>query len=453
MGNWDGVGVKTLTWKERLSEVGEDTAQYLERRYGDYCRDKNERSSVSGDKAQLERHHAKQKLLIEFGIILEGKLSFFLAKSRKELFEQMYEENESLDSYFKKVYDDFCKELDETNKALSFYERDSYTLHCEKSDKEKQLYKYKEIIKNDRFIEKIDKRRAEDEKMKVEDEKRRAKEKIRKEREIRREGFSNVKPSSFYEEMYLSHEDDEDNDIEFMKEKEEADNYFQENGKPKGEWFDSNDGTFFTKDFRDDKNDPIPKRSKNLIIYLSADTQKENQKHLNRCKELRKMIDDLELLEGVEDDWVRDIINEADILQEYLTKGYLITTQIALFVFKLNFWITQMATRISRKPYRFFLSYHPASEYDIDIYNDNFNIEEIYKDIREFIAITKKHTLTPIEELENFLKEHNNRITKEQYAEFIGKSLYIASKELEKFEAEKKLKVKIEAKGLNVFYV
>ena len=454
----------TVDW-DTLSNLGEDIKEYLERRYKDYCRDKNENSSTSGDEAQRERHNAKQMELISLGIELYQKLHFFIDESRKELFEQTISEHERIDIYFKEEYEDFCKELKEINEALPIYkQRNPHTLHIEKSEKEKQLFERKEIKKNNLFIENIDKRRADYEKKKAnyekrkaEDEKRRAEEKARKERIIKRKGHSNIKPIDFYEKLYLAKKNDEiideDDKKDYMEEQQEKDLYFEEHGIPKGEWteFDVKEGKCFTP-LRDEENSLVD-RYPEIVIYSSADSFEENQKHLNRCKEMKEIIDDLLLQDYMQHfKWLqgKNLFN-VEILQEYLTKGHLVTIQIAELVFRIIFWLRWMLTTDLNKPH-LAIKNHPAREYKIDVYSDDFDIRKINQDVAEFIRINEGKILTPLEYLKVHLKKHDNRITIKEYAKLIDKSEYIASKTLKKFEADKKLKSKKEYQGLNVFY-
>ena len=452
-------------WNDVIAKIDEDIAEYLMKRYKEYCKDKSESSSTSGGEAQRERHKVKRNQLVKFGIKLKEKLNFFQNESRKELFKQIYKGDEALGSFFNKRYDNFCKELDKTNKALLLYkQKDPYTLHCEKSDKEEQLLEYKEIMKNSRFVESIDKRRADYEKKKAnyekrkaEDEKRRAEEKARKERIIKRKGHSNIKPIDFYEKLYLAKKNDEiideDDKKDYMEEQQEKDLYFEEHGIPKGEWteFDVKEGKCFTP-LRDEENSLVD-RYPEIVIYSSADSFEENQKHLNRCKEMKEIIDDLLLQDYMQHfKWLqgKNLFN-VEILQEYLTKGHLVTIQIAELVFRIIFWLRWMLTTNLNKPHHV-IENHPAREYKIDVYSDDFDIRKIKQDVAEFIRINEGIILTPLEYLKVYLKKHDNRITIKEYAKLIDKSEYIASKTLKKFEADKKLKSEKEYQGLNVFY-
>ncbi|MBA7492943.1 hypothetical protein ES702_03496 [subsurface metagenome] len=444
MGNWDYSGVKTLTWRERLLEmVGEDIAQYLERRYGDYCKDKNERSSVSGDKAQMERHKAKQEQLIKFGIKLREKLSFFPAEPRGESFEQIYKDNETLDIYFKKVYDDFCKELEETDKAFPIYkQRGPHKLHIEMTDKEKQLFKYKEIMKNDCFIENIDKRRADYEKIKVEyekkkieDEKRRAKEKERKERIAKKKGHSNIKPIDFYERLYCRYGSpfgyerfcNHSENYVIMQQEREWDVYFEERGKPSED------------DYRCSKKKPL---------RYKLDSLEDNKIYLDRCKQLLKVFkpfcDDYDSFD--------DFQAQINIYREYLDKGYLITRQIAHISKSIGriFW-----RRIDNET-RNQLSVSDKNKYKIDVFNDDsFDIKEIKIKVNKFIGGGEEgelEILTIIESLKEYLKDHNNRITAKEYSTLTNQSYKMALVVLKKFVVNKELKSKKEERGLNIFY-
>lgn len=437
---------------DTISNLGEDIAKYLKKRYNDYCKDRNEKFGFLSDNLTVKkRHEAMRDWMVELGIKLSEKLSFFLDESRKELFEQIYERNESLDSFFKIRYDEICKELDETNKALPFHERrDSYTLHCEKSDKEKQLFNHKEIMKNDHFIENIDKRRAEYEKIKVEyekkkveDEKRRAKEKARKERIIKKKGHSNIKPIDFYERLYYRygapfgykrfyfHGDE----YELMQQEREWDVYFDEKGKPT----------------EDDYKCPREK-----FLRYKPDSPEGNKTYLDRCKQL------LEVFRPFcvdKDDYGYDYNNyqsQIVIYQEYLDKGYLITRQIANISSYLGdiFW-----DRIGYENQEQ-LSVFDKLKYKIDIFNDDsFDITAIKLKVNESIKNIDEEDeievgiLTPIESLKEYLKEHNNRITAKEYSILKNISYKMALVILKRFVDNEKLKSKKEERGLNVFYV
>jgi len=445
-------------WNDVIAKIDEDIAEYLKKRYEDYCKDKNENSSTSGDEAQRERHNAKQMELIEVGIVLHKKLGFFLPESRKELFEQTIIENERIDIYFKEEYGKFCKELKEINEALPIYkQRNPLTLHIEKSKQEKRLFERKEIMKNNLFIENIDKRRAEYEKIKVEYEKKKAEEEKREMLSERRQEHSNIKPIDFYERLYLAKENDEiideDDKKDYMEEQQEKDVYFEEHGIPKGEWIESDvkEGKRFTQLMGEENS--LVDRYPESVIYSSADSLEENQKHLNRCKEMKEIIDDLLLQDYMQHlKWLQDEnLFNVEILQEYLTKGHLVTIQIAELVFRIIFWLKWMLTTNLNKPY-LTIENHPAREYKIDVYSDDFDIRKIKQDVAEFIRINEGKILTPLEHLKVYLKKHDNRITIKEYAKLIDKSEYIASKTLKKFEADKKLKSEKEYQGLNVFY-
>lgn len=433
-----------------LSILGEDIAEYLKKRYDDYCKDRNEKSSVSGNEAQYERHRAKQNQLIEFGIILREKLSFFLDESRKELFEQIYERNRSLDSFFKERYDEFCKELKETNKALPLYkQKDPYTLHCEKSDKEKQLFKHKEIMKNDRFIESIDKRRAEYEKTKVEyekkkveDEKRRAKENARKERIAKKKGLSNIKPIDFYERLYYRYGAPfgyerfciHGEDFFIMQEERDWDIYFEEKGRPNKD------------DYR---------CSKEKTFRYKLDSPEDNQKYLDRCKQLLEVFKPLCV---DNDDYDYDYDNYQDqisIYQEYLDKGYLITRQIAYiskFIGRIFWYRIDNETRNQ-------LSVFDKDKYKINVFDDDsFNIAEIKLKVNKVTKNTEGEEeieveiLTPIQSLKQYLKKHNNRITVNEYSILINQTYRMALINLKKFVVNKELKSRKEDRGRLVFY-
>ena len=447
MGNWGGFEVKTHTWKERLSEMGEDIAEYLERRYEDYCRDKNEKSSASGGEAQLEREIAKQKQLIEFGITLKEKLSFFLDESRRELFGQIYERNEAVDSFFKRKYKGFCKELEENNKALPLYkQKDSYTLHIEKSDKEKQLFEYKEIMKNNLFIENIDKRRADYEKKKAERERRNAEEEAKKKVEAERfarnekkKGFTNVKPLSFYEELYIKNDspfnygDDVDESKFDMEVEQEYDIYFEENGSPKGTWKTYRTGSFNERKYWTGDNTISNRRPEE---YTSADTPENNQIYLDRCKEITNILVNLN---NSEDNQLQ--LRHIEILQKYLIKGYLITRQIACFVRNIKYTLIEELSIDPNNPNRI-IQNHSIKEYEIGIYDNDFNIEKIKEDVDEFIRINEGMILTPFECLVVYLKKHDDIITIKEYASFINNTNIVARRILNEFAEEKKLKYK-----------
>ena len=408
-------------WREVMLITDKDIAEYLDRRYEDYCKDKNEKSSTSGDEAQRGRHKVKQSQLVKFGIKLKKKLSFFLDESRKELFEQAFENLELIDRFYKGKYDEFCKELEETNKTLPLHkQRDPYTLYVDRKEKEKHFFNQKESMKDYTFVRNIDKRRADYEKKKadrdkrrVEEEKRKAEEKIKEERTERRKGLSNVKPLSFYEEIYTS---DDDEDEERIKSEQEHDNYFEENGIP--ERYDHR------------ISDKRPEE------YTSADTPEENQKYLDRCKEIANILVNLR-----DSEYNQLQLLEVGILQKYLTKGYLITRQIAWFVYLLNEMLIEELSIDPNNP-NIYIKNHPSKEYDIGIYKDDFDIIKIKEDVDEFVRENEGTVLTPIEYLKVFLKKHDNRITVVRYASIINQSYKVSLRILKGYVADKNLKCK-----------
>ena len=420
-------------WNDIVSNIDEDISEYLVKRYEDYWKDRNEKSGYIYAGEIGKRHDAVQQQLIRLGLELRDKLSFFLPESRKELFEQMIKKYKILDICINKMYNDYCKKLDEITNALPFHKRrESYKLHFEKSNKKKELFKLKEDYKDEGFIKLIDDRKANYLKKKAEEEARRIAEEKKEALRIRRKGYTNIKPLSFYEEMYLADEDvDEYNEsILFMEEQQEEDRVFQETGIYEDEVL-------------------LPKIYE---ICSLIDTPEENQKYLNRCKEIRKLLDDLSLFDE-EVDWIRVIIDDADILQKYLTEGYLITRQIFSFVYRLNHWTKYLIIRLPNQSFHHF-NKHPAMKYDIDIYSDNFDIEQVNEDISELYAKTKKYISTPIKELNKYLKEHNNEITIVDYARFKIITPKVAKRILKGFEEKGELKSKKVGKSHKlVFYV
>ena len=436
-------------WNDVIAKIDEDIAEYLKKRYKDYCKDKNEKDSILGNEAQRERHNYIKDELIKLGLVLHKKLGFFLPESRKELFEQIYERNRALDSFFKKRYDDFCKDLDKTNNALPLHkQRDRYKLHIEKSEKSEELLEYKEIMKNSRFVENIDERRAEYEKIKVEyekkkaeDEKRRAEEKARKERFAKKKGHSNIKSIDFYERLYCRYGSPfgeksfcVDYEVfETMQEEREWDVYFEENGIP------NND------DYMCPKEEPF---------RYKPDSPEDNQYYLDRCKQLLEVFKPL-ILESDYfdfDDFDR-YQAQMDVYQEYLNKKYLITRQIAHISELIGkvFWYS-----IDRKT-RNRLSAFNKNKYKINVFDDDsFDIEEIKIKINKFTGREDEgevKILTPIEALKEHLKKHDNRITAKEYSTLVNISYKMALVVLKKFVVNKQLKSIKESKGLNIFYV
>lgn len=437
--NWNREANTYKTeWREVMFKMDKDIAEYLERRYEDYCRDRSEKSSVSGGYNQLEGCNVKQNQLIKFGIKLKKKLSFFLHKSRKDLFEQALENLELVDKFYKNKYDEFCKELEEANRKLPLHkQRASYTLHVDRKEKEEHFFNQKERLKDYTFVRNIDKKRADYEKKKadrekrrIEEEKRKVEEKIKEERIERRKGFSNVKPLSFYEEMYIRDDSpfsygDIDDDKEHIRSEEVFDIYFEENGSPKGI---RNERGYWCGDLSISDKRPGE--------YTSADTPEENQKNIDRCKEITNILINLSDSESNQ-----RYLRHTEILQRYLTEGYLITRQIAWFVYYINAMLIEVLSIDPNNPNRY-IKDHPSKEYDVGIYKDNFNITKIKEDVDEFIRINEGMILTPIEYLKVFLKKHDNRIPVVRYASIINKSEKVAMRILKGFVADKKLKSK-----------
>lgn len=418
-------------WNDSIPKFRNDISEYLKKRYDDYCNHSGEREGYISFKRDgvEERHEHKKSKLIELGLVLREKLEFFLPESRNELFENTIKNNIITEKFFKSKFDKFIGELDKEyiRHKQNLETRQEY-INNEIAMK-LHLLKKCENMKDNRFIESIDKRKAMTKKWMLEEDKRIAEEKIVRERKERRQGFSNIKPLSFYEEKY-KHDEENDNE-DWIKLLQQKDIYFQEHEIP-------------------DEDCVLSERPE---IYITIDTPEENQKHLNRCKELKEIIEDLISQIYTHFKWLQnENLFNVDILQEYLTKGYLVTTQIVGLLFRINFWLICILSSDLNKPY-LIIDDHPSKGYNFNLFTDDYDITKIKEDIKEFVRVSEEKIFTPYECLKVYLKKHNNKITKKQYAKFTGKSLYVASKELERFEAEKKLKSKVEDRGLNVFYV
>lgn len=427
-----------------LSNLGEDIKEYLEKRYEDYCKDKNENSSTSGGDGQFKRHIAKQMELISFGIELYKKLHFFLGESRKKLFEQAFEGLELTDKFYKGKYDKFCKELEENNKARPFNKQeDLYEIHRKESDVEELFFNRKEKMKNKLFIKIIDERRADYEKKKADREKRKdeyekrlAKEIAREERIAKKKGHSNIKPIDFYERLYCRYGAPFGmerfcigmEEYEIMQQERDWDLYFEEKGIPSN------------YDYRAPKEKPFK---------YKLDSPEDNQKYLDRCKQLFEVFKPL--AERYDDDF-DGYQAQINIYQEYLDKGYLITRQIANLSKHIGkiFWY-----RIDRKT-RGQLSAFSKQEYKINIFDDeSFNIEESKIKVNKFTGGEGEgevEILTPIDYLKKYLKKHGNRITAKEYSTLTNQSYKMALVILKNFVVNKELKSKKEERGLNIFY-
>ncbi len=438
-------------WNSSIINFREDISEYLKKRYEDYCKDRNEKGYLYHEYAYIrERHENKQQQLIKHGIILSKKLRFFLEEPRKELFKQHISELNLLEDYFKNKYNKFCEELEETNNSLSLQDqKKSYQLHIEKGEKEKQLFKFKEAMKDARFIKIVDLRRHNYEKevikegkRKAKEEKRKIKRKAKKERVERRQGLSNVKPVSFYEELYKS--EDIEYEKEVIKEEQIHDIYFQRRGKPKGVW-----KTYRTRDY-DEKKKWIGDESfsdEEVEKYILSDNPDENQKRLNSCKEIRDIIVDLSESNMFKGEYVHDV----DILQKYLNQKYLITRQIATSFSYLKYRLIENLSIDPNNP-NYTLRNHPSREYDFDIYDDDFDIKKVKEDVSEFIRISEGMILTPIEYLKVHLKKNDKQITANEYSLIIGKSYKVALRILKEFVANKELISKKGNRGLLIFY-
>ncbi|KKK85973.1 hypothetical protein LCGC14_2767890, partial [marine sediment metagenome] len=401
-----------MYWYDNIiSKIDKEIAEYLEKRYLDYSKDRNEeKACIYGREEVMKRHQEKQQQLIEFGFLLVEKLDFFLPKSRKELFEQINRKYKSLDIYTNNVNNDFCNELDKVNDALPLYKRkESYTLNSEKSDKRKRLFDLKEMMKDNLFIEKIDKRRADYERRKAEIEKKEAEERAEtkaievaleksimlEERSImleeRRRGYTNIKPICFYDEDFMS---DYEIDVSFQ----EGD---------------------------------IPEEDNIDLI----DTPEGNQKYLDRLKEI------LNLNVLVKTYSYQEYFNMLEEYQGYLMLGYLFTNEIAWKAYALNDSLIDELSRDPNVRYKYIRD-HPARGYKIAFYSDNFDIEKIKEEVDMFIEYNKALELTPIVELEKYLEKHDNEVSIVDYARFKGITYKVSKRILKGFETKKKLKSK-----------
>ena len=403
-----------IRWYDNIiSKIDKEIAEYLEKRYLDYSKDRNEeKACIYGREEVMKRHQEKQQQLIEFGFLLVEKLDFFLPKSRDELFKQMINELESIDKFFNDIYENFCKELQESNKILPYYkQKGMYEIHSEESDKKKHLFKLKEMMKNDLLIEKIDNRKANYFKKKAEAERKEAEAKAREmalERSImleeRRKGYTNIKPICFYDEGYM--------------EEYECDVEFQEGTKPEE------------------------------ITDILVDTPEGNQKYLNRCKEMLNLLIGLENGSSYQSD-----LYYLEKSQGYLLQGYLITKQLYWLPFYYNDTLIDILSRDPNERYKD-LSNHPARGYKIDFHSDDFDIEKIKKDVDGFIEYNKSLELTPIAELEKYLEKHDNEVSIVDYARFKGITCKVSKRILKGFETERKLKSKnVGSEHKLIFYV
>ncbi len=452
------------TWKTQMEKTDKDIKEYLEKRYEDYCRDTNQHS-IEGKtwyklrEREKEEHCDKQDKLIILGFELKEKLNFFLDKSRKELFEQAIDNLKSIDSYYKDKHDNFCKELEETNNSLLIkYQKLPYELNNVKEKRKEELFEQKERIKDRSFVIIIDERKDNYKKMKEEyernkpeRERRKAIEKARKEREIRREGFSNAKPLSFYEEMYKGENAvcsyggvDEDN--EHIKEDQEFDSYFEEHGKPKGVWEETKMFNSYRTKERWYGDDCFS--DKEIDKYFLVDNPDENQKYLNRCKEMVNILINLK-----DSEYNQNKKLHVEMLQKYLTEGYLITRQIAWFFDLIKHLLIEELSIDPNDPYKEIRD-HPSKKYDFNIYKEKFDIIQIRKDVSEFVRTNEGTILTPIEWLKVYLKKHDNKITTKKYSLKINKSEKVARRILDGFVKEKKLKSrKIGSSHKTIYFV
>lgn len=438
-------------WEASIINFREDISEYLKKRYEDYCKDIKEKENLLYLRDEVrKRHEIKQDELIKLGINLRKKLGFFLDEPRKELFKQHISELKNLEDYFKDKYNKFCEELEETNNFLSLQDhKNSYQLYIEKDEKEKQLFKFKEYAKDTRFIKIIDLRRHNYERRVVKEEKRKVKEekrKAKKERVERRQGRSNIKPLTFYEELFNSGDIEYDN--EEIKEEQIYDIYFQKNGKPMGVW-----ETYRTRDY-DEKKKWVGDESfsdEEVDKYVLSDILDKNQIYLNRCKE---QLDFVVVKEETDAEYyLKNVTPQIEILQRYLSKKHLITRQIAFLNRDLVYIMREACSTNPNYPYHT-IKNHPSRKYNFSVYNDIYDILKIKEDVSEFIRKNEGLILTPIEYLGVYLKKHNNQITIKEYSKLIKKSEYIASKRLNGFVVNKELKAKqVDSSHKFIYYI
>ncbi len=405
-------------WKKEISKFRNDIGEYLQKRYDDYCKDTNE-YSVDGEDwyrcQNKEKHYNKQDRLIKFGFKLRDKLKKYPEVIRKHVFEEIgIPTHIEIERYFKDKHDELLKKYNNED-----------------------LLKQKEEFEQRTFIKNIDKFTAELKRIGKETDKREAAEEIERKKKIKEEAkrnilikrrkglFSNVKPLIFYEEI-----------LDFF---EEHDIYFQENGKPEGEWVeDRRLGKYWIGDrsFSDKENEK----------YILTDNPDDNQKLVDRCEE---MVNILLILKDSEDNQL--ILLRIKTSQKYLINGYLITRQIASFNKKL---IQRLIKELSTNPYNpnQRIKNHPCKEYNFSIYKDGFDIKEIKEDIDEFIRINEQNLFTPFEMLKVYLKKHNNRITIEDYELFTKNTNIVARKILNDFTKENKLQWKKEGSNHELVY-
>lgn len=86
-----------------------------------------------------------------------------------------------------------------------------------------------------------------------------------------------------------------------------------------------------------------------------------------------------------------------------------------------------------------------------------YDINNLKKVIKKAILFKKGEVieiaLTPIEELKDFLRKNNNRITAGRYSSLINKSYKVSLRILKGFVAERKVEVRREEKGRYVYFI
>ena len=221
---------------------------------------------------------------------------------------------------------------------------------------------------------------------------------------------------------------DIEEDKELIEADQEYDVYFEANSVPEGKWKDI---TFKNRNRFQETNKVWHGDNcfsdKLTYKYILPDNPDENQKLLNRCKE---MVNILLILKDSEYNQTK--LRHMEILQKYLTKKYLITRQIAWYIDHIKFLIIEELSVDPNNQYESFRN-HPSNKYDFKLYKDNYDITKIKEDIAEFIRIKEDTILTPYECLLVYLKKHDNRITIKQYQLFTNKTNIVVRRILNNF--------------------
>lgn len=417
-------------WEASIPKFRNDIGEYLIKRYEDYCNYIDEREGhMSFDREEVvERHKNKKNELIKFGKVLRERLEGFLPESRKELFENTIKDDRTTAEFFKSKYKEFKGKFDKEYRYKWNLER-SKEYSSKKFTKKLYFLKMCETMKNNRFIENIDERKVITERRMFEEDKRIAEEKIIRELSERRQGHSNIKPLSFYEEFFDYGEVDVEYKNERIEEEQEYDVYYQENGTPEGVWVECSwCGDYaFPLDIKD--------------TYISHDNSEDNLKYINKCKELGNLLISLK-----DSRYSQYTLHQINVLEKYLNEGYLITRQITNIIGGIEYYLKRQLTVDPNNPDKH-INNHPSLDYNFNIYTDDYDITKIKEDVSEFIRVNEEKIFTPYECLVIYLEKHDNRITIKEYAKFAHITEKVAKRILYNFVEEGKLKWKKEGKN------